>query len=221
MACDPLCIGEIPAKYDNSGCDVNLRKYGFTVFGAIKCTAEFTDILDTTAVTSDWATLIASGDVVIGPKFGTFTLGDTTTATLTDGCGNPIPEYADTAWTFSTPSTAADYSDEDWYYFFNKYANNYTLFYLDGCEGGNRIYLNDDVITAIRASQGHGAVVGTGAAVPASFPGFNMSITQTPKWSVGQNGPGKAGIWTMAGTFSTAGVVRSAEIPGLRTLLGA
>jgi len=221
MNCDPSCIGEIPEKYDSAGCDVNLRKYGFTVFGAIKCTATFEDILDTTAVTSEWAEHIAAGLVVIGPKFGTFTLGDTTTATITDGCGNPIPEYADTSWTYSTPSTSENYEDEDWFYFFDKYARNYTLFYLDGCEGGNRIYLNDSVITEIRASQGYGAVVGSGDPVAATFPGFNMSITQTPKWSQGPNGIGKAGIWTMAGTFSSVGVVRSAEIPGLRTLLGA
>ena len=220
MACDPLCIDSIPQKYDAGGCEFKPRKFGSSTFGAIKCTVDFADILDT-STPSTWESAIAAGDIVLGPKFGNFTIGDTTTSVITDGCGNPIPEFADTAWTFSTPSTAADYSDEDWDYFFNKYANNYTLFYLDGCEGGNRIYLNDDVITAIRASQGHGAVVGTGAAVPASFPGFNMSITQTPKWSVGPNGPRKAGIWTMAGTFSTAGVVRSAEIPGLRTLLGA
>ena len=219
--CDSACIGDIPQKYDDAGCDVKLRKYGYTRFGAIKCTSEFADILNTTPSTSDWAQLIASGDVVMGPKFGTFTIGDTTTSTIQDGCGTLLPEFADTGWTFTTPSTAEDYSDEDWYYFFDKYAKNYTLFYMDGCDGGDRIYLNDTVISAIRLSQGFGSTVGSGAAVPATFPGFGLSITQTPKWSQGPNGLGKAGIWSMAGTFSTVGVVRSATIPGLRQLLEA
>lgn len=219
MACDPLCIGSIPEKYDAGNCDFQPRKYGFSVFGAIKCTVDFADILDTTN-TSTWATALADGDIILGPKFGTFTIGDTTTATLTDGCGNTFPEYGDTQWTFSTPSTALDFSDEDFWYFFNKYSSNYTLFYLDGCEGENRIYLNADVIQAIRESQGYGTVVGTGAAVPASRPGFSMSITSIPKWSQGPGGLGKAGIWTVSGTISNLGVIRSAEIPAVRALLG-
>lgn len=219
MACDPLCIGSIPQKYDAGGCEFKPRKFGSSTFGAIKCTVDFADILDT-STPSTWESAIAAGDIVLGPKFGNFTIGDTTTSVITDGCGNSIPEYGDTAWTFSTPSTAEDYSDEDFWYFFNKYASNYTLFYLDGCEGENRIYLNSDVIQAIRESQGYGTVVGSGAAVPAVRPGFSMSITSIPKWSVGPNGIGKAGIWTVSGTISNLGVIRSAEIPGLRTLLG-
>jgi hypothetical protein len=210
MACDPLCIGSIPEKYDAAGCEFLPRKYGYSVFGAIKCTVDFTDIL----------TALDAGDIILGPKFGKLEFGDTTTSTLTDGCGNSFAEFGDTQWTFTTPSTADDYSDEDFWYFFNKYASNYTLFYLDGCEGENRIHLNSDVISAIRESQGYGTVVGTGADVPAVRPGFAMSITSIPKWTVGPNGPGKAGIWTVSGTISNLGVIRSAEIPGLRTLLG-
>jgi hypothetical protein len=165
---------------------------------------------------------LASGDVVLGPKFGTFTIGDTTTSTnhrrmRNNHCLNLQTQDGHS----QLHQHAEDYSDEDWYYFFDKYAKNYTLFYMDGCDGGDRIYLNDTVISAIRLSQGFGSTVGSGAAVPATFPGFGLSITQTPKWSQGPNGLGKAGIWSMAGTFSTVGVVRSATIPGLRQLLEA
>lgn len=218
MSYNPNCVGSIPKRYDNVECKPALRPYGYSQFGAIKCDAVFTDILDTTPTTSEWAQFIADGTVVLGPKSGTFTIGDTTTATIQDGCGNLFPEFSDTTWTFTTPSVEENYADEDWFYFFNEYASNYTLFYLEGCGASDRVYLNNNVISAIRASQGYGTVIGTGDPVPATLPGFNLSITQKPKWSIGPNGVGKSGIWTMGGTFSSLGVDRSADIPGLRVL---
>ncbi len=81
MACDPLCIGSIPQKYDAGGCEFKPRKFGSSTFGAIKCTVDFADILDT-STPSTWESAIAADDIVLGPKFGNFTIGDTTTSVI-------------------------------------------------------------------------------------------------------------------------------------------
>lgn len=155
---------------------------------------------------TEWGTKVTAGDIIVGPLFGSFVPGDTTAATIADGCGTLYTEYAETPWTFSTPSTADDYTDEDWWDSFNKNAMGYTFGYLN-CEG--RLYLNDDAVTTIKAAQ---AVPGEAAV---TNPGLQMSLTSLPTFKKGPNGDGKAGIWEVSGKFIHASVFRSVEIPGL------
>lgn len=193
------CVDEIPKRYDEGNCKPIFRKSGYNRFLSFKCGIAFDDILDP----NEWETKIENGDIIVSPAFGDFVLGETTPSTIQGGCGELYVEFSTTAWTFTTPSTSEDYSDEDWWYLFNKSANGYTLGYVN-CEG--RLYLDDESIKSIKS-------VETGA-VPISSPGFQMSLTNMPKFGEGPNGKGKAGIWTVSGEFIHDESFRSVEIPG-------
>lgn len=198
--CKINCTGDLEERYDAGLCAPVFRKYGYNRFVAIKCGTSFTDIKDST----EWDTKLADGDVVVSPDFGKFTLGTPSTSTIPGGCGEEYPEFTETTWEFTTPSTASDYTDEDYWYFFSKYAIGYTMGYLN-CEG--RLYLNDDAIAVIRES-------GAGAAA-VSDPGLQISLTEKPMFIEGPNGAGKAGLWRAAGKFIHSQMIRSCEIPGL------
>lgn len=206
MDCLINCTGDIPARYDIDNCAPVFRKFGYNGFVAFKCGLEFTDMLDTT----EWETKITAGDIILSPSFGTFTLGETSTTTIPGGCGEEYPEFSETPWTFTTPSTSDDYTDEDFWYFFSRYANGYTMGYLN-CDG--RLYLDDASITIIKAAQ---VAVSTAAV---TGPGLTISLTNKPSWKEGPNGVGKAGIWSVAGKFIHDETFRSVEIPGLTASL--
>jgi hypothetical protein len=176
--CDPLCTLKIPASYVSAACKPVLRLYGYAKFILKRCNVEFNDVLDA----GEWATHIASGDIIMGPE-GIFTIGETTTAVIPMSCGKTINEFSDTTWTFTTPMVAKDYSDERFWRKFNDYAGSYELFYIDGCTGDERVFLNNEVIDLIDISQGGG-----GAAVPASVIGFDLNITKIPQFIAGANG---------------------------------
>jgi len=197
------CTDALPKRYDEGLCEPIFRKFGYDQFVAFKCGIEFTDIMDV----AEWTTKIQAGDIIASPGFGMFELGETTDSTIENGCGKTFAEFSETPWSFSTPSTKEDYSDEDWWYMFQKAARGYTLGYLN-CDG--RIYLNKEAITAIKAG---------GGAVSLKNPGLEMDLTSTPKFTEGPNGKGKAGLWKVEGKFIHKGVFRSAEIPGLKAAL--
>jgi hypothetical protein len=200
------CAEDIPVRYDNAGCAPVIRAFGYNRFVLFKCGVSFTDILDT----DEWADKITSGDVIVSPSFGTFTPGTPNVSTIPGGCGETYPEYMETPWNFSTPSTDAGYDDEDWWFAVSEGYNGYTMGYIN-CDG--RLFLNDTVAAAWRAW--------TTGALAATDPGFKISLTQLPIFGVGPNGVGKAGIWTVAGNFIHTKNIRSIEIPGLVAVLTA
>lgn len=200
------CTDDIPLKYDNAGCAPVVRKHGFNYFVLIKCDTTFTDIMDA----DEWASKIASGDIVVSPSFGAFAPGQSTTATIPDGCGNTYPEFMTTPWTFTTYSTEADYEDEDWWYALSNSYKGYLLFFVN-CDG--RLYMNDAAITAIKAW--------TTGALALGEVGFDISLTSTPQFIQGANGAGKAGLWTVSGEITHDKMIRSVEIPGVYAALTA
>jgi hypothetical protein len=206
LFCQVDCADEIPQRYDSGECAPIFRKFGSSLFVAFKCGLSFINLKDT----AEWATKIAAGDIIVSPSFGNFAVGEGTTATVQGGCGETYPEYTETPFTFTTPSTSEDYSDEDWWYSFKKSAAGYTIAYLN-CEGV--IYPNDNTVAAYKAA--------TTGAVPVSNPGFGMSLDSTPQFILGPNGIGKAGIWSVKGKISGSEVHRGIEIPGLYTILKA
>lgn len=204
LLCILDCVDEIPARYDQGLCAPVFRKHGFSGWVAFKCGLAFTDFFDT----AEWETKIEAQDIIVSPSFGTFTPGATTTSTIQGGCGEVYPEFSVTAWTYTTPSTKADYTDEDFWYLFNRNANGYTLGYIN-CDG--MLYLNDTTASLVKAW--------TTGDLAITNPGFSISITNRPQFIAGPNGIGKAGIWSMAGEFTDSDVHRGVEVPGLATVL--
>ncbi len=200
------CVDDIPLKYDNAGCAPVLRKYGYNYFVLFKCGTTFTDIFDAT----EWETKIASGAVVVSPSFGTFQPGQSNTSTIADGCGNLYPEFTTTPWTFTTPSTEADYEDEDWWFAFSDSYKGYTMGYLN-CDG--RFYLNNETVAAIKAW--------TTGDLAAIDPGVEISLTSFPQFIQGPNGVGKAGIWSVQGEFIHDKMFRSVELAGVYAVITA
>lgn len=210
LGCNTACVtGKIKPRYDKESCEVLLRPYGTERMIGFHCSIEFEDILNT-ADGSEWATHLASGDIILTPTAGSLTIGDSSAENLETGCGDKIADVAEFPWTFTSPSVSEDYSDEDWWYDFHKQISFYSWGWLT-CD--SRIVLNDEVVKAIKASQ-----AGAGAAVPVSYPGFKFSLNTIPAFKEG-NGKGKAGIWTAEGTFRSKSVHRSVEIPGLAQIL--
>ncbi len=202
--CKMNCVDALSKRYDEGLCEPVFRPFGHDQFIAFKCGIEFKDILDVT----EWQDKIKNNEIIVSPGFGDFELGETSTTIFTDGCGVDYPEYSETPWTFMTPSTSDDYSDEDFWYTFKKAAAGYTIGYLN-CEG--MLYLNDEAVIAIKAADG--------GAINIFDPGLQMSLSNIPKWSEGQNGKGKAGIWKVEGKFIHKEVFRGVEIPGLSKVL--
>lgn len=204
--CTLDCLDEnnlIPASYDEGKCAPVLRDFGYKTFILIKCGFAFTNILDA----AEWDAAIAAGDIIAGPKFGNLAFGDETVDTWTDGCGTQYPTNRTTPITFTTPSTCLDYSDEDWWYFFDKSFTGYTFIAVD-CNG--RLKMDDTTVTAIKDAQAGGVTT-----VAASNIGFTLSVPTPPKFGEGPNGVGKFGIWTVGLEITSNCILRSVEIPGV------
>lgn len=207
------CSDVVKKRYDKDRCKIVSRAYGSDKFIAFHCSVDFTNILDT-ATGGEWETMLTNNKIILSPFFGNFEMGTASSDTFEDGCGNKYPDTTEVPWTFTTPSTADDYSDEDWWYNLHQQFQYYTVGIVT-CEG--RLQLKDDVIKAIKASLSAVAPA-LPAAVKASAPGFNLSLNTIPQFGE-LNGKGKAGQWKAEGTFLTDAVIRSVDIPGLATLL--
>lgn len=201
------CSGLIPARYDKDNCKIVQRPFGSDRMIGFHCSVEFTDIKDT-AEDGEWETLITAGKIVLSPFFGSFRTGTPTSESFEDGLGRTYPDVTTVPWTFTTPSVAADYDDQEWFYAFHQQMQYYTWAYFDA---NGRIALNDTVVTAILAS-------GASAVPVESNPGFRFSLNTIPDFRE-LNGAGKAGQWYAEGSFLTDSVIRVVAIPGLTTLL--
>jgi len=207
--CNP-CSETLGKRYDKLECKTLLRPYGADRMIGFHCSVNFDDILDT-ASDGEWADYLTSGKILLTPSAGKFELGDGSSTPLEDGCGRKIADITDTPWTFSTFSTAEDYSDEQWWRSYQLEFSNYTWGWLN-CAG--RLVLNDAVIQAILAELAEE----TPGAVPASFPGYPLSLESIPAFKA-VNGFGKSGQWVASGTLQHGTVVTSIDIPGLSALL--
>lgn len=206
------CSSTISKRYDRNKCKITPRAYGSDKMIGFHCSVNFDDLLDT-AASGEWETHLTSGKILLSPFFGSFELGQASSDVYEDGCGNQYPDAAVVPWTFTTPSTADDYSDEDWWYAFHEQFQYYTWGYFS-C--GGRIALNDAVIKDAKVQ----LALETPGAVPAIAPGFKFSMDTIPQF-VELNGKGKMGQWRATGSFITPNVIRTIDIPGLSTLLNA
>lgn len=206
------CSTKVGKRYDRENCKTVTRPYGMDRMIGFHCSVDFTDILDT-ASEGEWDAYLTSGDIIVTPSGGKFAFGDGTTDTLTDGCGVKFTDITERPWTFTSFSTAEDFSDETWWRDFHLEFGNYTWGWLT-CSGNGRIAFEDSVVQAIKASLAEVSVV----AVPVSSPGYKMSIDKIPVFEA-VNGDGKAGQWSTGGTFLHNTVLQTVEIPGLSALI--
>lgn len=213
FSCNPCNSDLLQTRYDQATCKAQFRPYGSDKIIGFHCDVNFTDILDTAnEVGGEWFDYLAAGKILLSPFYGKFTLNEASTESIEDGCGVKMPDISTFPWEFTTPSTATDYSDEDWWRAFHLEFQNYSWGWFN-CQG--RLYLNDDAVTAIKTAL---ATTPTVPAVPLVDPGFAFSLNTIPQF-VQINGAGKSGQWKVTGEFLAATVNRSVEIPGLKTLL--
>ena len=209
--CTP-CSDTLGKRYDKPFCKTVLRPFGSDKMIGFHCSISFTDILDV-AETGEWDTYLEDGKILLSPFSGKFEIGDSNTGTLEDGCGRKIPDITETPWTFTTPSTAEDYSDEDWWHAFHLDFQYWNWGYLN-CAG--RLALSNSTVTAIKTELAEL----TPGPVAVSTPGFPFSLDIIPRFE-NVNGPGKAGQWRAQGTFKHSHVIRTVEIPGLAAIISA
>jgi hypothetical protein len=207
--CTP-CTDTLGKRYDAAFCKTVLRPFGSDKMIGFHCSVNFIDILDVSQG-GEWETYLTDGKILLSPFNGNFSIGDSNTTTLEDGCGNKIPDITETPWTFTTPATAEDYSDEDWWHAFHQDFKYWNWGWLT-CSG--RLALNDMTVTEIKEQ----LLEETPGAVATPTPGFPFSLDIIPRFE-GINGPGKAGQWRAQGSFRHSHVIRTVEIPGLSTLL--
>lgn len=205
------CATKLTNRYDKANCPTKLRKYGVDRLIGFRCTLTFEDMLDTTATTGEWAVAIADGDIVLSPKDGKLEIGESNSENFETGCGKLIPFGTSSSWTYTTPSTEDDYSDEDWWKAFHEDFYGWRWGWIN-CDG--RLVLDDASITAIKAALAANPV--DEAAV--DYPGFDFSLQTIPMFEA-VNGFGKPGQWKATGSFQYDNVIRSVEIPGLIELL--
>lgn len=207
--CNP-CSETLQKRYDKTYCKTQLRPYGNDKMIAFHCSVSFDDILDV-AENGEWDTYLTDGKILLSPFAGKFEIGDGSTDLLEDGCGRKIPDITETAWTFTTVSTATDYSDELWWRAFHLEFTNYNWGWFN-CNG--RLALNDDTVQAVLTELAEL----TPGAVPITYPGYPFSLDIIPKFEQ-VNGYGKAGQWRAQGTFRHSTVITTVEIPGLAALI--
>lgn len=210
FGCNPCNTDLLTERYDKGNCKANFRPYGSDKIIGFHCDVNFEDILDT-AEEGEWATYIEEGKILLSPFFGKFIVNEASSENIEDGCGVKMPDTSTFPWEFTTPSTAIDYSDEDWWRAFHLEFQNYSWGFIN-C--GGRLALNDAAIEAIKA----GLAAEPVAAVPMVDPGFAFSLNTIPQF-VAINGPGKTGQWKVTGEFLAQTVIRTVDIPGLKTLL--
>ena len=182
-----LCPGTCPAPTAITGfytCTSVTRKADVKFFILIKCTYQFTDILDTT----EWTTGITSGDIVISPP-GDLDIPTPTQTDVQTTCDTwKTGELTyDLTWT-SYEVAAGDTSDIDFYDTIDGEQGLWRIMWLDCNAGDERFAINRDWAAEIDATA-PAAVTITGTS-----PGFPFSVIQKPHFVKGDGG---FGTWTM------------------------
>lgn len=212
------CSGAVPKRYDAGECVAITKLHGSKKALFVRCDDTWTDIF-TTGAAGEWeAKLIdATPTIAVSPSYGRFVVSEGSSEVLINlGASLDVLDVTEHTFEFTTVTTAADYDVvEDWYQSFYKNHAAYRLNWFDFDE--NRIYTDHDTVELFRP----GGVTATPPLALTTPMGFSFSLSQTPQFIEGPNGFGKSGVWKMAGKFSTSNVLRSIEIPGLKTVLDA
>ena len=185
-------------------CKVIERAFGIAYYILIKCTYQFTNILDP----AEWTAAISSKDVALSPR-GTITIPPPTVtpikATGDDIYITPPVDYQLNYNTYTTdPVNLTDY--KYWSEFFKK-RESYRLMWVDKNQD---FFMADAWAEAVRATPG-GPVTVAGLS-----PGFEFSITQPP---VPTEGEGNRFLWQTQMQVTKDGVLQAAKLPGVFSVL--
>lgn len=207
--CNTGCFtSELGARYDKGVCGDVLRSFGIEFALLFRCDLTDFTLMDTTATTGDWDVALTANQILKTPR-GSLVFGDSSDEVAGEtGCGDPIIDFSEIPFTFETFQTAADRSDEAWFYNLDQQFDNYSLGWID-CEGF--LYIGDIATSAVLDDSATEVDAGIG---------YRMSKTRRPQWVAG-NGAGKAGKWVMEGLIRTRAVARGIEVPDLAALLNA